>query len=118
MTSRHRQRAGGRAPPRFELLSTKRFGQDRRMKAVCRLVFIVSLFAIRNARAYSDYVYVDQQLVHVSFDHLIPTFYPTIKPDFDKLRPTTWPLIYPGVPQIHITENLVYPTDQPLLIVE
>ena len=86
------------------------------MKTLFTLAFVVLAFAIRNARAYSDYVEVDQPLVQARFDRLIPTFYPTIKPNFSKLQATTWPLIYPGVPQIHITEILLHPTDLPLLL--
>ena len=88
------------------------------MKTVCSLVLVVFAIGTGKAWAYSDYAYVEQQLVHVSFDHLISTFYPTIKPDFDKLRPTTWPLIDPGVAQIHITENLVRPSEGQLLVVD
>ncbi len=81
------------------------------------LSVVASVFAIANASAYSDYVYVDEPLVHVTFDRLIPTFYPTIQPDFNRLIPTTYPLIHPGIPQVHITDNLINPFDQPLLIV-
>jgi hypothetical protein len=83
--------------------------------------FLLSLIAVAvaigNASAYSDYVYVEQPLIHPTFDHLIPTFYPTIQPDFNKLIPTTYPLIHPGIPRVHITDNLINPLDQPLLIV-
>ena len=81
------------------------------------LSLIAAALAIGNASAYSDYVYVDQPLIHPTFDRLIPTFYPTIQPDFSKLVPTTYPLIYPGIPQVHITDDLINPLDQPLLIV-
>lgn len=96
-----------------------RLGYHRRMKTVRILqwVFVVLALGISSVRAYSDYFYVDQPLIQPRFDRLIPTFYPTIQPDFNKLRPTTWPLLYPGVPTAPITENLVYPVDQPLLVV-
>lgn len=81
------------------------------------LSLIICAVALAHASAYSDYVYDEQPLVQAQFDRLIPTSYPTIAPDFGLLRPTTSPLIYPGVPQIHITENLSRPTEQPLLIV-
>lgn len=73
--------------------------------------------AFASASAYSDYIYVEQPLIHPTFEALIPTFHPTIQPDFDKLIPTTCPLIQPGVAEIHIIDNLVHPTDQLLLIV-
>jgi hypothetical protein len=81
------------------------------------LSVIAAGLAIASASAYSDYVYVDEPLIQVTFDQLIPTSYPTIQPDFDKLRPTTCPLIHPGIPQIHIIDNLIHPIDQQLLIV-
>jgi hypothetical protein len=52
-----------------------------------------------------------------TFDRLVPTSYPTIKPHFNRLRPTTLPLIHPGIPRVHITENLVHPLARPLLVV-
>jgi hypothetical protein len=79
--------------------------------------FIVCALAINTALAYSEYVYLDEPLIQAQFDRLIPTSYPTIETTFDQLRPTTWPLLHPGIPQIHITENLIHPTDQALLIV-
>ncbi len=82
------------------------------------LLSIVGLsLAVASASAYSDYIYNEQPLIHPSFDALIPTFHPTIQPNFDELIPTTRPLICPGIPQIHIIDNLIHPTDQPLLIV-
>ena len=81
------------------------------------LSLTAAALAIGNASAYSDYVYIDQPLIHPTFDRLIPTFYPTIQPDFSKLVPTTCPLIHPGIPRVHITDNLFNPLDQPLLIV-
>ena len=55
-------------------------------------------------------------VTQVQFDKLIPMSYPTTSPGYDRLRQTIWPLIDPGVAKIPTTENLVYPTDQPLLI--
>ena len=81
------------------------------------LSLIAAALAIGNALAYDDYVYVEQPLIQPTFDRLIPTSYPTIQPDFSKLVSTTYPLIYPGIPQIHITDNLIKPLDKPLLIV-
>lgn len=79
------------------------------------LSLIAAMLAIGNALAYSDYVYIDHPLIHPTFDRLIPTSYPTIQPDFSKLVSTTSPLIYPGIPQIHITDNLINSLDKPLL---
>jgi hypothetical protein len=81
------------------------------------LSFVIFAAAINAALAYSEYVYLEEPLIQAQFEQLIPTSYPTIKVQFNKLRPTTWPLIYPGVPQVHITENLIHPTDQTLLVV-
>ena len=88
----------------------------RAMKTLL-LSFVILAIAISNAPAYSEYLYDETPLIQVTFDRLIPRSYPTIKPDFNKLRPTTWPLFHPGAPQIQITENLVRPTEQQLLIV-
>ena len=68
-----------------------------------------------NILAYGEYIYLEEPLIQAQFDRLIPTSYPTITVHFSELRATTWPLIYPGVPQVHITENLIHPTDQALL---
>ena len=61
--------------------------------------------------------YLGMPLTQARFDRLIPTSYPTIRPTFNRLIPTTLPLIQPGIARVHITENLVYPLSQPLLIV-
>lgn len=89
------------------------------MKTIRILFGAIFIFAVAltQARATNDDVYFSAPLTQVTFDRLIPTFYPTIEPHFNGLQPTTYPLIYPGVPRVHITENLVYPSDQPLLIV-
>lgn len=79
-------------------------------------IFILAV-ALTKARAAYDDVYFSAPLIQVRFDKLIPTFYPTIEPHFNGLQSTTYPLTYPGAPRVHITENLVCPSDQPLLIV-
>src|SRR5262245_55125262 len=61
--------------------------------------------------------YLSMPLTQARFDRLIPTSYPAIRPTFNRLIPTTLPLIQPGIARVHITENLVYPLSQPLLIV-
>jgi len=48
---------------------------------------------------------------------LIPTSYPTLRPSFERLIQTTLPLTDPGIARVPITENLVHPLDQQLLIV-
>jgi len=55
-------------------------------------------------------------LIQVSFDRLVPTSYPVIHPRFDRLRSTVFPLITPDIPRVHITENLLVATAQPLLV--
>ncbi len=67
--------------------------------------------------ALADDNYLERPLIQATFDRLIPTSYPTIRPGFNRLIPTTLPLIQPGIARVHITENLVYPLYQPLLIV-
>ena len=64
----------------------------------------------------ADDSYYGLPLTQVRFDQMIPMSYPTASPGYDRLRPTTSPLIDPGVARIPTTENLVHPTDQPLLI--
>ena len=55
-------------------------------------------------------------LIQVSFDRLVPSSYPVIHPRFDQLRSTVYPLITPDIPRVHITENLLIATAQPLLV--
>jgi hypothetical protein len=78
------------------------------------VVVVVSLVACM--RVSGDDSYSGQPLIQARFDNLIPTSYPTATARFDRLRETTWPLVDPGVATIPITDNLVYPLDQPLLI--
>src|SRR4030095_9088417 len=61
--------------------------------------------------------YLGMPLTQARFHRLIPTSYPTVRPPFNRLIPTTLPLVQPGIARVHITENLVYPLSQPLLIV-
>ena len=82
-----------------------------------RWAFLVVVLVIGGLPALADGIYLDKPLTQATFDRLIPTSYPTINPRFSHLLPTTRPLIQPGVARVHITENLVYPISQPLLIV-
>lgn len=79
--------------------------------------FVVIALAISGVPALGDDIYFSDPLIQPTFDHLVPTSYPTIKPRFEGLRPTTRPLIHPGIPRVHITENLVQPFAQSLLLV-
>jgi hypothetical protein len=81
-----------------------------------QLAFISVVLAVSGPRALGDDNNFGGQLAQVSFDRLIPTSYPTIKPNFTRLRSTTFPLIYPGIPQVHITEGLAQSFSRPLLI--
>jgi hypothetical protein len=81
-------------------------------------VLAVVALAMSGVPALSQDVYFSEPLIQTTFDHLIPTTHPTIRPKFDQLRPTTRPLIHPGVPRVHITENLIHPLAQRLLIVQ
>jgi hypothetical protein len=85
------------------------------MKTTCggQWLFVATALALSGVRATAD----NAPLIQARFDQLIPISYPTIRPSFDRLIQTTWPLTDPGIAQVPITENLVRPLDQPLLIV-
>ena len=93
-------------------------GQDRFMKTMCgrQWLFIVTALALSGVQATADDAN-SGELIQARFDQLIPTSYPTIGARFDRLIQTTWPLTDPGIGRIPITENLVHPLDQPLVIV-
>ena len=93
--------------------------QDRYMRNVrsLRWAFVVVISAMSGLRALGDDTHFSKPLIQASFNQLIPRSYPTIKPNFSRLQPTTLPLIHPGIPRVHITENLVDPLAQPLLLV-
>lgn len=78
---------------------------------------VMVALAMSGLPALAEDNYLDMPLTQARFDRLIPTSYPTIRPKFTRLIPTTLPLVQPGVARVHITENLVYPLSQPLLIV-
>jgi len=78
---------------------------------------VIVALAMSGLSALAEDNYLSGPLIQARFDRLIPTSYPTIRPKFNRLISTTWPLIQPGIAQVHITENLVYPLSQPLLIV-
>ena len=81
------------------------------------LALVIVALAISGLSALADDTYLEAPLTQARFDRLIPTSYPTVRPKFGRLIPTTLPLIQPGIARVHITENLVYPLSQPLLIV-
>jgi hypothetical protein len=85
------------------------------MKTTCggQWLFVATALALSGVRATAD----DAPLIQARFDQLIPISYPTIRPSFDRLIQTTLPLIDPGIARVPITENLVRPMDQALLIV-
>src|SRR5260370_13382015 len=85
------------------------------MKTACggQWLFVVTALALSGVRATAD----DAPLIQARFDQLIPISYPTIRPSFNRLIQTTWPLTDPGIARVPITENLVRPMDQVLLIV-
>jgi hypothetical protein len=89
------------------------------MKSVRSLQWALMMIALAMSGlpASADDNYLERPLIQATFNRLIPTSYPTIKPGFHRLIPTTLPLIQPGTARVHITENLVYPIYQPLLIV-
>ena len=85
------------------------------MKSTCggQWLFVATALALTGVRATAD----DAPLIQARFDQLIPISYPTVRPSFDRLIQTTLPLIDPGIARVPITENLVHPLDQPLVIV-
>jgi hypothetical protein len=89
------------------------------MKTTCgqQWLFVAAALALSGVRATADDANFGEPLIQARFDQLIPISYPTIRPSFDRLIQTTWPLIDPGIARVPITENLVRPLDQPLLIV-
>ena len=98
----------------------RQFGLDKRMKSVRSLqwALVIVILAMSGLPASADDDnYLGMPLTQARFDRLIPTSYPTIRPTFNRLIPTTLPLIQPGIARVHVTENLVYPLSQPLLIV-
>ena len=101
------------------LLFKVHFGQDRPMKTTCgrQWLLVATALALSGVRATADDANSAEPLVQARFDQLIPTSYPTIRPSFDRLIQTTRLLTDPGIARIPITENLVHPLDQQLLIV-
>jgi hypothetical protein len=89
------------------------------MKTTCsrQWLFVAAALALSGVRATADDANFGEPLIQTRFDQLIPTSYPIITPRFDRLIQTTWPLTDPGIARVPITENLVRPLDQPLLIV-
>jgi hypothetical protein len=80
-------------------------------------LFLVMAVALSDALAMADEANYGLPLIQARFDQLIPTSYPAMRPGFDRLIQTSQPVIHPGVAQVPITESLVRPLDQPLLIV-
>jgi hypothetical protein len=94
------------------------FRQDRRVKAAFSRpwLLVVAALMISGVGASGD-SYSGRPLVQARFDQLIPTSYPTIRPGFHRLVQTTWPLTDPGIARLPMTQNLLNPFAQPLLIV-
>jgi hypothetical protein len=89
------------------------------MKSTCgrQWLFVATALALSGVRATADDANSGEPLVQARFDQLIPTSYPTLRPSFDRLTQTTGPLTDPGIARVPITENLVHPLDQQLLVV-
>ena len=89
------------------------------MKTTCaqHWLFVAAALALSAVTAPADDTNSGGQLIQARFDQLIPTSYPTLRTTFDRLIQTTWPLTDPGIARVPITENLVNPVDQPLVIV-
>jgi hypothetical protein len=88
------------------------------MKTICgrQWLFVATALALSGVRVTADDAN-SGELIQARFDQLIPTSYPTMGAKFDRLIQTTWPLTDPGIARVPITENLVHPLDQPLVIV-
>ena len=89
------------------------------MKTTCgrQWLFVATALALSGVPAMADDANLGEPLIQARFDQLIPTSYPTLRPSFDRLIQTTLPLTDPGIARVPITENLVRPLDQQLLIV-
>src|SRR5882757_5985387 len=89
------------------------------MKTTCgrQWLFVAGALAFSGVWATADDANSGEPLIQARFDQLIPTSYPTMRPSFDRLIQTTLPLSDPGIARVSITENLVRPLDQPLVIV-
>jgi hypothetical protein len=92
---------------------------DRLIKTTCgrQWLFVATALALSGVPAMADDANLGEPLIHARFDQLIHTSYPTLRPSFYRLIQTTLPLIDPGIARVPITENLVRPLDQQLLIV-
>ena len=80
-------------------------------------LLVATALALSGVRATADDATFSEPVIQARFDQLIPTSYPTLRPSFDRLIQTTLPLTDPGIARVPITENLVRPVDQSLLIV-
>ena len=65
--------------------------------------------------AFADGSYPGQPLIQADFDRLVPISSRLKITRFNALKPTTYPVIQSGIARVPITENLVHPTDRPLL---
>lgn len=92
--------------------------QNRCMRAShgWQWLLVCLAFAIGAHPAEGEDISYAQPLTQVSFDRLVPTSYPVIRPKFAGLQSTTYPLIDPGVPHVHITEGLTQSFARPLLV--
>ena len=79
-------------------------------------LFATTALALSGVGATADDASGDR-LIQAQFDQLVPISYPIVTARFDRLIQTTWPLTDPGIARVPITENLVHPMDQPLVIV-
>jgi hypothetical protein len=107
----------GNPPEILGLTNAVRFEQDQGMTFVCVLgrIVVVSALTLCTTKAMGDGSYSGRPLTQVDFTRLVPTSYPLATTRFNALKPTTYPVLQPGIPQVHITEKLVHPTEQPLL---
>ena len=95
------------------------FDQNEPMKIVRgrRWLVMATFLVVGALRATAgEDSYFGQPLVQVRFDQLVPTTHPIVTPKFDRLLQTDVPLTDPGVARVPITDNLIHPLEQPLLI--
>src|SRR4029077_17929533 len=85
------------------------------MKTTCggQWLLVATAVALSGVWATAD----DAPLIQVRFDQFIFTTYPRIRANLGRLIQTPLPLTDPGIARVPITENLVRPLDQPLVIV-
>jgi len=78
-------------------------------------ICLVLAITLGSSQVMGEESYEGRPLTQVEFDHLVPITYPLVTTEFTALKPTSDPVIQSGIAQVHITDRLVHPLEQPLL---